>query len=106
MPRKMARHSLAEACRLLSRALADVGKRPYRQRGSTCGGIVTTTLSRDYAVTDDKTKITAQDAKLIGLSEACASQVKKFCVNGRRLADAVRRDSASVSFSRAAIGER
>lgn len=62
-----------------------------------CGGIVTTTLSREYAMTDDKTKIIAQDAKLIGLSEAYASHAKKFGANCRRFADAVRRDSSSVA---------
>jgi hypothetical protein len=56
---------------------------------------------------DDEAKITAEDAKPIGRSEAYAIACvrKKIGANDRRLAT-VGRSRPSSSFSRAAVGER
>jgi hypothetical protein len=50
-------------------------------------------------MTDDETKTTAEDVKLVGLSLAYAIAYgpKRFAVNGRRLADVVRRGGRSVA---------
>jgi Protein of unknown function (DUF3606) len=63
------------------------------------GAIVVTALRQDHAMTEDKTKITAEDTKLIGLSEAYAIAygTKKFGTCDRRRAEALRREGRSAA---------